>query len=290
MVNVLALVVLLARLDSAWGQDEGSQTKRSNVGYIDSALPVNAFMFRMDDVYGANRTDRAGYRYLQSDPNVGSQDYAPYLELAYNDRLSGFLQMNFVAANPTFDPNVSGLGDTNLGFKWAFLSSDNQVATFQFRTYLPTGNPLNYLGTGHVSLEPGFLFYQQLTDECKLEGMFKDWIGVGSSDFIGNILNYGLGISYMVYEREQVNFSPVLELVGWTVLSGKETIAPPTIAFNPDAQYPIKSAAGDTIINLKMGLRTNLGDYGSLYLGYGRPLTGDYWYKDLIRLEYRFTF
>ena len=47
---------------------------------------------------------------------------------------------------------------------------------------------------------------------------------------------------------------------------------------------------GDTIVNMKIGARLNLWDRHSLYIGYGRPLTGEVWYKEIYRLEYRLTF
>ena len=50
------------------------------------------------------------------------------------------------------------------------------------------------------------------------------------------------------------------------------------------------SASGDTIVNLKAGVR--VGNYSghSLYVGYGRALTGDVWYDEILRIEYRKMF
>ncbi|MBV8607041.1 MAG: hypothetical protein JO034_06230, partial [Singulisphaera sp.] len=33
-----------------------------------------------------------------------------------------------------------------------------------------------------------------------------------------------------------------------------------------------------------------LNDRHSLYVGYGHAITGDHWYKDMLRLEYNFWF
>ena len=46
----------------------------------------------------------------------------------------------------------------NAGFKWAFWETDDQVATFQLRTYIPTGAASRGLGNNHVSLEPALLY------------------------------------------------------------------------------------------------------------------------------------
>jgi hypothetical protein len=81
--------------------------------------------------------------------------------------------------------------------------------------------------------------------------------------------------------------APVVEVVGWTVLSGKE--------LNPDGLVAT-GAAGDTIVNAKFGVRIGIGkappdsliwSRSDLYVGYGRALTGEVWYKDMLRVEFR---
>ena len=82
------------------------------------------------------------------------------------------------------------------------------------------------------------------------------------------------------------------------VLSGKETIVPPSgvppLTLPPGVDntsgFPVKSAAGDTIVNLKLGIRIRCGDFGDIYAGYGRALTGAFWYKNMFRVEYRYAF
>jgi hypothetical protein len=88
----------------------------------------------------------------------------------------------------------------------------------------------------------------------------------------------------------------VAELVGWTCLGGQETVVPPD-GLPPDVTpvvntsgFAVKSAAGDTILNAKFGVRVNWGEYSSIYAGYGRALTGDFWYKNMFRIDYRLKF
>ena len=60
----------------------------------------------------------------------------------------------------------------------------------------------------------------------------------------------------------------------------------------------VHNAAGETIVNAKFGIRAGFGQDWSnkllnnseLYVGYGRALTGDVWYKDIIRVEYQLRF
>jgi hypothetical protein len=123
-----------------------------------------------------------------------------------------------------------------------------------------------------------------------LLGELRDNIPIAAEDdFAGQVLRYGVGVSYLAYCGERMRVAPVVELVGWTVLDGKE--------FSPDGG--IKSAGGDTIVNAKIGARFNFGDtseggnflsHSDLYVGYGRALTGDVWYKDIVRVEYRLRF
>ena len=57
----------------------------------------------------------------------------------------------------------------------------------------------------------------------------------------------------------------------------------------------VQDANGDTIVNAKVGVRTMLGkpvgnglmNRADVYAGYGRALTGEVWYKDLMRFELR---
>ncbi len=102
--------------------------------------------------------------------------------------------------------------------------------------------------------------------------------------FAGNVFFYGVGPSYQVYRGQRVRFTPVIELVGWTVLGGFET----DYATNPTTLGV--SASGTNIVNLKIGARTDVGGGNSFYLGYGRALTSAVWYSDLVRFEYRHTF
>ena len=64
-------------------------------------------------------------------------------------------------------------------------------------------------------------------------------------------------------------------------MGGKVTIV------EPNEPPIIESAAGRTIVNAKLGLRLRHNDCGDLYLGYGRPLTGDNWYQNTFRIELR---
>lgn len=280
---IAAFAFLMLMASTAQAQS-GSE---SSVGYIDSAIPRSLMRLRYDSSYGNNRPDRAEFFWPGpsgppfGESNVDFQDISAYLEWAGSPRFSAFVEVPVRFVNPEVNANAGGLSDISAGFKWALLAENERYFTFQLRIFAPSGDGHEGLGTNHVTLEPAVLFNRRLTDRFLLEGEFRDWIPVGGSFFAGNVLRYGLGVSYDTQPGQQCRLSPVVEFVGWTVLSGIETNGVPDIPFG---------AAGDTIVNFKGGLRMHWDECSDFYVGYGRALTGDVWYKDTIRIEYRFSF
>ncbi len=286
-----------------------------NGGYIDPATPLTQFRIRYDSMYDDNRPDRADFFYPKCgcfatlppgnplrDPNakgpplpeksVDSHELMFYGEYAMSERFSGFAEVPLRWLDPEVNQHTSGLSDVNFGFKYALLFSPEQILTFQLRATAPSGDTFQGLGTGNWWLEPALLLQRQLSEKVTLVGELRDSIPVAPiDDFAGNVLRYGIGFSYLAYCGQRVRVIPIIETVGWTVLSGKE--------FSPDLPTLVKSASGDTIVNAKFGLRFNFGDtscggsflsHSDFYVGYGRALTGDVWYKDIVRVEYRVRF
>jgi hypothetical protein len=249
-------------------------------------------------------------------PNtINYRDVTAYFEAAYQNKVSAFVELpvRFVHFNtileepdrldrfpeppenrdPTRAPG--GLSDILAGFKYAFVAEPDRYLTFQFRTYLPSGDPSVGLGTGHVSLEPGLLLYRRFADRLTFQGELEDWIPINAGPLAGNVLTYGLGLSYDVYRSKNLRVSPVVETVGWTILNGFESVfepipLPPSLIGVLPQTHGVEDASGQTIVNLKLGLRTYFGEHSDAYIGWGHALTGDRWYKDIIRVEYRFAF
>lgn len=234
---------------------------------------------------------------FKGDPSINYQEFATYLEYAPIKNFSTFVEVPVRFINPTFVRNNYGFSDINAGIKYAFVAEPDAYYTFQFRGYAPTGASDRGLGTGHVSLEPALLVFQRLSERVYFSGEFRDWIPVDGSNFAGNILRYGAGLTYNMVLTDHFRIAPVNEVVGWTILGGKE-LDPKA---DPNANQ-VHSVAGDTIVNEKIGVRIGLGDYSnpgggsalndrhSFYIGYGRALTGDHWYRDTLRVEYNLWF
>jgi hypothetical protein len=293
----------------ATGGGESFAAVSTAVGYIDSALPISQIRIRDDNAYDSNRPDRAEFFYAKCGCLAGPplfqtnakgpplpesrinsyQDISAYIEYAPIQRASAFVEVPYRFINPDANANANGFSDINAGFKYAWIYNCDRIVTTQLRVYAPTGDSQAGLGTHHSTLEPALLFFQRLTPRWQVEGEFRDWIPMGGSDFSGNVVRYGIGTAYNVWSNcnQRIRVFPVVEFVGWSVLSGKESTL--------DGTPPIKSAAGETIVNGKFGVRTQLGapmangiiSRADVYLGYGRALTGDFWYKDIVRAELR---
>lgn len=267
----------------------------SSVGYIDTAIPGNVMRLRYDTAYNNNRPNRAEFFYAKGAPggpglplpevSVDFQTLEAYFERLFTPHVSGFLSVPARFLDPQVNDIEDGFGDMEVGFKYAFLNRPDMVSSFQFRTYIPTGDSTRGLGTNHVSLEPSLLVFRKLTDKINWENELRYWVAVGGTNFAGDLVRYGTGFSYGERPPDRMWLTPVAEIVGWTVLSGKETAV-----FFPGATPVVQDASGDTIVNVKAGFRLGFGHRANLYFGYGRALTGDVWYKDLYRAEFRLMY
>jgi hypothetical protein len=215
---------------------------------------------------------------------VDYQDVWTYAEVPWSDCLSGFVDVPVRFLDPVINPNAQGIGDINAGLKYALVHCPDLVATTQLRLYVPTGDAGDGLGTHHVSLEPAFLVYRQLSERLCFEGELRYWIPIDGTEFAGDVIRYGTGLGYWLTLGDACQITPVVEVVGWTVLDGMTSVS------RGPGTFVTEAADGDTIVNVKAGVRTGIGPTTDLYVGYGQPLTGDQWYENTLRFELRWTY
>ncbi|HEX3702347.1 MAG TPA: hypothetical protein VHU82_03395 [Vicinamibacterales bacterium] len=180
----------------------------------------------------------------------------------------------------------AGLSDIRAGGKVALVNTADTTLTAQVTGYFPSGDAKKGLGTNHSSVEPALLYFQRVADRVAIESQIADWHPIGGSagvpvsnseKFAGDVIFYGIGPSFELVRTSNVSFAPVVELVGWHVVSGFSTV--------------VGDVSGANIVNLKVGARTTFQGRSSFYVGYGRALTQSTdWYDDILRLEYRFSF
>lgn len=274
--------------------DPGISIKDSYVSFIDGAAPRSVFGLRFEGMYGNRQPMRAEYLFARGgllnsvgfplpETRVDSLELTSYAEYSITPWFSMFMEAPFRWVNPDVNANQHGAGDMRYGLKLCTWSSDDLIATILFRIYQPTARH-NGLGTHHWSLEPGLLTAYRITDKILVEGEFRYWTALGNSDFAGNLLRYGLGVSYQHRNANGTWLMPVLEGIGWSVLDGKTMIASA-----PDS-FLVQDAYGHTIVNAYLGLRMGYGKSLDFYLGYGRSLTAHPWSRDTYRLEMRYSY
>jgi hypothetical protein len=267
----------------------------SGVSFIDSALPWSQVRLLIDGNYDFRRPGRAAYLFPKSgqpgDPGwwqperrVDWQEITSIIEYAIiPSTLSVFANLATRFVNPDINANDWGFDDVDIGVKWAFFSVPGLTTTFQLRGTIPMHSGPG-LGSMHYSVEPGLLVNLRPIDWLALEGELRFWQPIGGTDFAGEMVRYGLGLTIGSRSYSDFWITPVLEAVGWSVLGGKELIY-----FSPDSAA-VRSADGDTIVNAMGGVRFGFGDCGDIYLGYGHSLTGDAWQHWLWRVEFRVRF
>jgi hypothetical protein len=274
-------------------EDPGIAVSETYVGWIDSAVPRSAAGLRFDHMFNNRQPMRAEYYHPRGGPGANTgfpfvetridyQELTSFAEYGLTPWLSAFIEAPYRWLNPEINRNQSGAGDMRYGMKICTWSSDNCIATILFRVYQPSARR-DTLGTGHWSIEPGLLAAYRVNNMIHLEGEFRYWVPLGSSDFAGNILRYGAGVSYG-HKKNGFWFIPVVEGIGWTVLSGKSIVA------SSPTEFIIEDAHATTIVNAYAGLRCGYGHKVDFYLGYGRSLTGDVWQRESFRFEARFTY
>jgi hypothetical protein len=293
----------------------------SMVGYIEDASIRSQLRFRFDAGWGNNVPDRAEFFYAkcgcyQLDPppyhdpdapgpgpgvptELNFQQFYAFAEMGVGERFSLFGELpvrmiqpqGFLDFGAAYAPwgDFSGISDIRFGAKASLYATEDAGVTVQARLSGPSGDAAKGLGSNLWSVEPMLLYHQNLGDRAGVEAQFGVWLPLGGSagvdsadDFSGNVLSYGIGPSFDIVNTGRVQFSPVVELVGWHVLDGFMTSC-------TDAGCNFDASGGD-IVNLKVGARTTVADRSSFYVGFGWGLTDWVWYDKLLRLEYRYGF
>jgi len=306
MSRLLSSLVLLAAALPAPAQEPADDqpaepppprrvfVRAGGVGYVDWALPVDQVRLRADFGYDFRAPTRAEFFYPRGRPlgpglpeperAVDFQDHTLYLEKVVAPDWSVFAEGGVRFLNPDLNANTSGLADVNVGFKYAFVNDECQTWTFQFRTYLPTGVPSRGLGTNHVSLEPGILGFVWLAERLGVASEVRYWQPIGGTEFAGPIVRYGLGLRYDLIDGDGWQLAPIAEAIGWTVLGGHESRLLPT------GRSAVLDSNGTTVVNVKLGARLDVGERFGVYAGYGRAVTGERWYRDVFRVEFRWLY
>ncbi len=286
----------LARLDDSPGV--GRERVMFAPFEIDYSQPLNNFRMRYESAWNWQLPDRAEifwsrYKALSGkgplfvERSVSYQDLRMMLEVPAGPNFSTMTELPIRALDPEVNQNTTGLGDMNIATKTVLINGRTCQLTQIFRTYINTGSAKKGLGSGHVSMEPGFLLRYRWDDLTYVHSEIKYWFPIaGDPRSAGQFLRYGIGVSRVLYDCDSFAVIPTLEWVGWTVLDGYETPYP---AGPPRHIDPV------VIGNLYPGVRIvkdSGGDFGLFELGIsgGFATVSDQFYNSILRLELRWSY
>jgi hypothetical protein len=290
--------------------------------FVDNARPITQTRIRIDTARNLRHADRAEYIFARVNPpdctvvipscrplgtakgprvlptSVDIDQLSLYQEAA-TARASFFIEVPYrqVEIDPAahcppgmdFCPSESGFADINLGTKSLLCDCELMQLTFQFKTYIPTGNFIKGFGTGHVSLEPALLFNLNLGGATYLQGMLAYWIPIGGEPV------YQANIWHNHFSLNHILCSPCkgLQLIGtletnlWTIYGGAYTVT--DVLPNAAGEIPGASAS-TTIASGGPGLRLVFCDKLDIGVGSAFAYTGTRWFEDVIRTEIRWRY
>lgn len=263
--------------------------------FVPGARPTTHVRFRWDAGFSMVFPDRAEYFWAQADGSgLGPQPVPPYKgergldydELSmYTEAAVNNFAMTFEVPYRSVDPLdgsiEAGFSDMIIGTKSLVFDRELFQITFQFRTFMPSGNTLEGLGTGHVSLEPSLILGFKISPESYLQAQLAEWIPIGGSKFAGSILHY-----HISYNRTLIHLLPdvpvvgTLEFNGWSFQDGSYT-DPYT---GPQQANDFTYAAG------AVGLRMFVCDNLDMGMSGNFALNTPNWTRELYRLEFRMRY
>jgi hypothetical protein len=265
--------------------------------FVEAARPVSQMRFRWDHGHHLIFPDRAEFFWARADgkgkgpkPNppflaAGSVDYhvlSLYTETAVGG-FSVFTETPYRSLDPDFAPHGAGFGDLSFGTKSLLFDCELLQITFQFRTFLPTGNPRKGLGTGHVTLEPSLIVAVNLAPDWYFQGQLAEWIPLGGDpNYAGAVLHYHTSLNRVLSRPlPDVQLIGTLEFSGYSFQDG---------AFTDPTFGPFQQASGATYLYSGPGLRLVVCDKIDFGVGTHFALTADHFAEQLYRVEFRWRF
>ena len=217
---------------------EGNWNYAANAAFFqDTVRPQTYTRIRWDSGHDLTTPERAEFFWARPssiggrgpkavENNVNYDELSLYQEISAG-AASFFVQVPYRAVDPELNPGHSNFGDVNLGAKSLLLDCELLQFAFQFRTYIPSGDPTNGIGTGHTTLEPSILASIKLMQDTYLQGQLAYWIPIGgNSDFEGATWWYGLSLNRQWFKRGPFALISTAEFNGWTFTDGAVATRP----------------------------------------------------------------
>jgi hypothetical protein len=264
--------------------------------FVDSARPQTQQRLRYDHGQDLLFPDRSEFFWPRADGKgkgprppsgilgergLNYNDLSLYTEAATGSA-SLFTEMTYRSISPVFDAYASGFADMSLGTKALLFDCELLQLTFQFRTYLPSGNFTKGLGVAHVSLEPSLLLGVKLAPETYFQAQLSEWIPLGGdTDYMGSILHYHTSVNQILYRvLPDVPLVGTFETNGWSFQHGLYT----------DPVLGPQKSSGGTYFNLGAGLRVFVCDKIDFGIAFSQAVTNPHWADQLYRAEFRWRY
>lgn len=271
--------------------------------FVDQVKPITQIRIRGDFASNYQFPDKAEYFWAEEnvkgprlpgvlpggrapgEPNVDYSNGSLYMEGAVN-RFSLFVNLNYLNVEPTLYPGASGFGDMQIGTKSLLLDCELIQFTWQFQVFIPTGNFLNGLGTGHVSLDPSLIAAIKLSPVTYLQAQTSYWFPIGGDrNYQGPVFNWQLALNQLLWH---CGCAKDVELIGTAELGGYEIAGGAYTA--PITGLALSAKDVGSIVNVGPGLRLVLCNKVDIGAGSQFAITADRMAAALGRIEFRWRF
>jgi hypothetical protein len=215
---------------------------------------------------------------------------------AAGERGSFFIEIPYRQVNQSWAPTQAGFGDINFGIKSLLFDCEMLQVSFQFRTYMPSGNFTDNLGTGQFAIDPSILTSLKLTPTTYFQGQFGNWIPLGGPSDVklssgdkmaGGIFYWFMSLNQVLwYATPDSPLIATLELDGWSFENGGYTRdVLPGMNYRRPAD-----GGGVSYFNIGPGIRQSVCNR----LDFGGAITWAtntaHWAQPWFRFEVRFLF
>jgi len=256
--------------------------------FVDSARPVSQTRIRWDAGRNLLGPDRAEFFWAATGGRgpANAETRLNYNTLnifteAGTERFSFFVNMQFRSTETINNGNNGGFGDMSIGTKSVLVDSELILMSFQFSTFLPTGNAGLGTGVGHVSLEPALLSSIKLYTNTWLQSQFAYWIPLGGSvGRAGGVFQFHNSLNHTLFcPLPDLSLIGTFETQGYTFGGGSVTLPGGAVA-----------SAGGTMFSVGPGLRLAFSDKLDFGFGMQFAVTQPRLANQLYRSELRWRF
>jgi hypothetical protein len=266
--------------------------------FIDTVRPQTYSQLRWDSGRDVFQPERGEYFWAKPgvlggkgpqniERRVDYDQLSMYSEVA-SGNFSFFVEGTYLGIEPEFNPAHSNFGDMNVGTKTLLIDCELMQTSFQFRTYIPTGNSRNGLGTGHVSLEPSLLSSVKVMCDTYLQTQIAYWIPIGGDqDYQGATWHYGASLNRLWFHRGPFQLISTAEADGWTFTDGAIVNRDLAVAQGTGNAAALIQKGAESYFTSGGGLRLVICDKYDVGVGASFAISGDHLANPLYRTEFR---